>query len=655
MPDLNSPPSKLAERAALGLGVGAAVVLGIVAFHDSTDPQRNARLHELQLAARWREAIRGEWRALAASDHWWEHGGDVFRWETTPAEVPAPTPVEPLVDGDSDRLVFDALLRSAEELMQRGEHETAGDELQRVARLSVDSARRARLLELQMVLAVRQKDSPKVLATVEEVTSSLSGNEVDGDSPTALALRTLLAGAPLYDDSTAKAVADWLLHRWEQGSLCLPPIAPQPRWREGRLHLAPAPLWSLYAEAIAALHPDGESRTHALRQRERAASLANLVGDLPTTGPVGEHGFRFLAMGEHELLLVWRVRDDGSASGTLLSRGDIEQSLEDALRAKELLAEGLALDFTADREELGEKVPGDPVPLIEPDLSVVLRHPDRAALVKRESRGFQRLRIGLLSTAGICLFGGWAAARAMRRERALQNKERTFLANVTHELRTPAASIALMTENLVEGRVRDPERLGRYHASLREESQRLVRLVEDVLEVSRRRRGESPRLRIEEHDANAWCAALERESRDLASARGVTFEMQCSLDRTVARFDADAVRRAVHNLVENACLHSGTSRIELSAALGDRLEIQVRDHGHGVPVTERQRIFEVFAQYDPKGGKARGAGLGLAIARDVARAHGGDVELLEPPAGGGSVFRLHVPAGPPAMRIEPTT
>jgi signal transduction histidine kinase len=127
---------------------------------------------------------------------------------------------------------------------------------------------------------------------------------------------------------------------------------------------------------------------------------------------------------------------------------------------------------------------------------------------------------------------------------------------------------------------------------------------------------------VEDVETSAWFAALAEESRALGAAAGVEVECtQRGLPSHIA-FDGEAVRRAVLNLVVNALRHSGSARIEIAATVepGDVLLMSVADHGRGVPVREREAIFEPFARL--AGSETTpGAGLGLAIVREIALAH----------------------------------
>jgi len=230
----------------------------------------------------------------------------------------------------------------------------------------------------------------------------------------------------------------------------------------------------------------------------------------------------------------------------------------------------------------------------------------------------------------------------LKRERTLATLKTDFVANVSHELRTPLASILLLSENLEAGRVSAPADQARYHSLIRREALRLRRLVDDVLDFSRLERGKRIDIRREPLRVDPW---LERTFEELGEwAREHTLELAIARSPTEAEaeIDAEALRRALLNLLDNARKHSGGTQVELSAMrAGRELVLSVRDHGRGISAEDRERVFEPFTRL--ANGDAPGAGLGLSIVREIAREHGGTVRALEPESGPGIVFQMRIP------------
>jgi signal transduction histidine kinase len=246
------------------------------------------------------------------------------------------------------------------------------------------------------------------------------------------------------------------------------------------------------------------------------------------------------------------------------------------------------------------------------------------------------------------LIGGVALAlRAADRAVKLSKMKSDFVSNVSHELRTPVASIRVFGELLRLGRVEDPVKVREYGLHIEDESRRLTRLIDNILDFSRIESG-----RKEYHFA-------EGDVRELVEGVVRTFEVRLAAQgfRIVLdpppgplprlRMDADAIAQAFQNLLDNAVKYSGTSKeivVTLKAESGQMI-IAVRDRGIGIARDEQQRIFERFHRvgtglvHDVKG-----SGLGLSIVHHIVAAHGGSVTVDSEP-GNGSVFTLRLPVG----------
>jgi signal transduction histidine kinase len=233
--------------------------------------------------------------------------------------------------------------------------------------------------------------------------------------------------------------------------------------------------------------------------------------------------------------------------------------------------------------------------------------------------------------------------RDMKRELRLSEMRSHFVSSVSHELKTPLTSIRMFAETLRLGRLTDRRKQEDYLDTIVEESERLTRLLDGVLDFSQIEQGRKTyRLRkasladVVRATVRAVEYPLKREGFDLR----VSIE-----DDAPALLDADALQQALLNLVVNAMKYSGESReigLRLSSQNG-QARIEVKDRGVGIPLEEQGRIFESFYRVESdENRRIPGAGLGLALVEHVARGHGGRV-LVESAPGQGSTFTLELP------------
>jgi len=231
---------------------------------------------------------------------------------------------------------------------------------------------------------------------------------------------------------------------------------------------------------------------------------------------------------------------------------------------------------------------------------------------------------------------------------ASQTAQRDFVANVSHELKTPLTSIQGFAQAILDGTVDDHE--GREHPAgvIYTEADRLRRLVEDLLELAR---FDSGQLRIARERVDLQ--ALLRSLVERLSVRAVEAQVDLSFDLgrpTIIIGDGDRLAQVFTNLVDNAIKHTqpgGKVRVWGEHA-GGWISIHVDDSGSGIPADELSRIFERFYQLDKAraGGDDRGAGLGLAIAREIVDSHGGRL-TAQSEVGRGSRFTVQLPVARP--------
>jgi len=307
-------------------------------------------------------------------------------------------------------------------------------------------------------------------------------------------------------------------------------------------------------------------------------------------------------------------------------------------------------DFRADwkrpfvSSEIGEALP-------HWEVAVYLLNPAKLSQAAQTTRLTLSLLIALLVIAiGV---GGWLIVSDLNRQLTLARQKTDFVSNVSHELKTPLTSIRMFAELLAEGRVNEPEKQKSYLHIITAETARLTRLINNVLDFSRMERGEK-----EYHFAPCDLVGLAGETAEVfrphLEAAGFCFQTELPDSPVTIRADKDAVAQVMVNLLSNAEKYSN-GRKEIDLRLTRHLEpvpwveLSVLDRGPGVPSEARERIFEKFYRAnDSLTNSVQGSGLGLTLARQIARAHGGDV-VYSSREGGGSCFTLRLP-----VHLQPT-
>jgi two-component system phosphate regulon sensor histidine kinase PhoR len=231
--------------------------------------------------------------------------------------------------------------------------------------------------------------------------------------------------------------------------------------------------------------------------------------------------------------------------------------------------------------------------------------------------------------------------------RHLENVRRDFVANVSHELKTPVASIKGFVETLLDGRVDDPDDRRRFLEIVGRQSDRLGAIIDDLLALSRIEQaegmGDLPLERVAVADV---LAAVVAECGPRADDRSIAIEVE-SPPGLEAEVNAPLLEQALINLVDNALKYSeqGGSVILAATPTEDgMLDLIVRDHGTGIGAEHLPRLFERFYRVDKgRSRKLGGTGLGLSIVKHIVQAHGGTV-AVESTLGVGSTFRVRLPA-----------
>lgn len=229
------------------------------------------------------------------------------------------------------------------------------------------------------------------------------------------------------------------------------------------------------------------------------------------------------------------------------------------------------------------------------------------------------------------------------RERRVEAVRRDFVANVSHELKTPVGAIRLLSEAVADA-ADDPEAVKRFSARMLLESERLGRLVQQIIELSRLQ-GDDPLEAPQPVEVDRVIELAVDTSAIDADAKRIAVVSSGTRGLRVLG-NADQVAAAVSNLVANAVSYSEPDSTVLvtTKAAGDMVEVSVVDQGIGIPNEEIERIFERFYRVDPARHRSTGGtGLGLSIVKHVAATHGGEVRVWSV-EGQGSTFTLTLPA-----------
>ncbi|MFM7251328.1 MAG: ATP-binding protein [Planctomycetaceae bacterium] len=230
--------------------------------------------------------------------------------------------------------------------------------------------------------------------------------------------------------------------------------------------------------------------------------------------------------------------------------------------------------------------------------------------------------------------------------RHLENVRRDFVANVSHELKTPVASIKGFVETLLDGRVDDPADRRRFLEIVGRQADRLGLIIEDLLSLSRVEQAEGMGdLPVEPVKVGDLIRTVIAECGPRAEARSIRLDVDCPPD-LVAEVNAPLLEQALINLVDNAIKYSepGHPVRVAGGTAGGVFELAVRDEGAGIAAEHLPRLFERFYRVDKgRSRKIGGTGLGLSIVKHIAQAHGGSVTVESAP-GSGSTFRILLPA-----------
>jgi anti-sigma regulatory factor (Ser/Thr protein kinase) len=251
---------------------------------------------------------------------------------------------------------------------------------------------------------------------------------------------------------------------------------------------------------------------------------------------------------------------------------------------------------------------------------------------------------GLFLVIGVTLFGAYLLWRDVRREVQLSETRSRFVSAVSHELKTPLTAIRMFAETLHESSPVNAGPQGEYLETIVNESERLTRLLNNVLDFSKIERGQKA-YRREPHSLEEILRFTARAMQYLLEQKRFALRLEIEEDMPPVRVDRDAIEQAILNLLTNAMKYSGKSReIELRLrSAGGEAVIEVSDRGVGIEPAEESQIFDRFFRVSsPDNDRIPGAGLGLTLVQHIAQAHDGRVTVKSVP-GEGSTFSLFIP------------
>lgn len=266
--------------------------------------------------------------------------------------------------------------------------------------------------------------------------------------------------------------------------------------------------------------------------------------------------------------------------------------------------------------------------------------PDASAINRRRTLWLAGIALMVL----LVLASGYAVHRGISQEHHVARLQSDFVAAVSHEFRSPLTTLRTITELLAQNRLADEGRRQRSYQFLDRETNRLHRLVEDLLDFGRMESGRK-QYRIEPRDAFQLVRAAVADFSEEAAANGFQVETNLGSGPATVQADEEALRRAVRNLLENAMKYSPECRtVWVDGEVKDHhVSISVRDRGMGIDPREQRAIFQKFVRgAAAKKAGIKGTGIGLSMVRQISEALGGEIQLESRP-GSGSTFTIVLP------------
>ncbi|MGB8332627.1 MAG: HAMP domain-containing sensor histidine kinase [Polyangiales bacterium] len=271
--------------------------------------------------------------------------------------------------------------------------------------------------------------------------------------------------------------------------------------------------------------------------------------------------------------------------------------------------------------------------------------PRQGALLQAQGRSRLRGEVALpVMSFAIILLSAMFFIYAAEKERRLNQLKSELMANVSHELKTPLSVVRMFADMLRSGRVPSEQRRLEYLDIICRESERLTSLIDNVLDFSALEGGKGP-YRLKRGDIGQAVSRALDAFRYRSEQDGVEILLDRPDTLSPVLIDQEAIALAVINLLDNAVKYGGQTPVELVLTpKRSSIDIEVRDHGPGIPSESIRRVFERFYR-GAHGNRTRGSGIGLSLVKHIAQAHGGRAWAKNAP-GGGAVVGFSVPIAP---------
>lgn len=651
VPPLRTPPtahSAWPGRLALGLGIASAAGLGGVALWLAPLAQTAGRGAVAEQTAGLGAVLDATWQQLRGDAAQWfgaeaDGLGQVLEFRAEELRTfPGTNETDPPPE-ESAAVIAGLLRQAGADLRPGGDAARARATIESARELCTTAHGRAGVELAALRLAAAAADA----AWVRELFAGFDRDTPPDAREHGLPLRALglLTAAPWIESERAVEAARRCLDDALEGLLPLPSSA-EPEV-DPRSRVLVRRLGELAGEE------------HAERVLERVEKWARW-SELRDLGPIPESGPVWLSDGD---ALWFALQGADGARARRIERAAFLEQLAAALRAQPLVDAELTV-AAAGAGEAGALVTA-PVRLEAVPFPIELRHPDLPRWIAAEGAQVRLVQGSLFALAALAALGGIAVAGLARRERRLAELRSRWIASVSHELRTPVAALSLTAERLERIREREPSRLPEYHRAIAAETSRLVRLVAQVMDLARLERGAAPALERQWLDPAVWLEQWLAGTRPGLLAQGFVLDVDAGALPPRAHFDGVALGRVLENLFRNAVEHGNydhatrpgghapTRRIGIAwRTEGDRWAIEVRDDGQGCRA--EAKLFEPFER-GAAAGSARGVGLGLGIARELVRAHGGELDFLKSPHRNlrGAAFCISLPIAPAQLETTP--
>lgn len=367
-----------------------------------------------------------------------------------------------------------------------------------------------------------------------------------------------------------------------------------------------------------------------------------------------EYGLIPRIMEDTLALYFWTKTDSGYITGCLVHQGEFKKRI---LAVIQHIYTRVRILTVLDEDGVPLVIPEEPynrnwkLPFVSREISEILPRWEVAAyltdpdMISSQARSFASVMWILICILIISIVaGGILILRSFYSEIVLAQQKTTFVSNVSHELKTPLTSIRLFAEMLKEERQPDKTKQKNYLRLMVAETERLSRLINNVLDFSKMGQ-KKKQYAMEETDIVYLCRTLLESQRLRLEQNGFKIEFSASKELEIVYADGGSLKQAFLNLIANAEKYSAQQKeIKMELVSSDGyIRIKIKDRGIGIPVKYIKKIFKEFYRIDDSlTSRVRGSGLGLTITKRIIEAHNGTVQYI-PHHGGGSIFQVTLP------------